>query len=69
MPMLAIAPFLAFSALCTAAIAAVVGVVTFRRHREPREHDVEREIADLTLKVRSPWQYRLEQVKRWMERN
>lgn len=51
-----------------AAVAALVSGLTLARksHVQP-PYDVEQRIADLTMKVRSPWKYRVSRVGRWMD--
>ena len=49
------------------AVLALVAGLTFSRQKNVRPYDVDRELADLTLKVRRPWQYRAMRISRWMD--
>ena len=50
------------------ALFGALGVARLRRHQHiARPHDWQREVADITLKVRRPWAYRVQKVTRWMD--
>jgi hypothetical protein len=60
-------PVAAVLAAVTALVTALVATIARpSRSNLPTYHDPEQAIADLTLKVRKPWQYRVRQVERWM---
>lgn len=65
MIMIGLPPFLSPLA---ALLFALIGALTMSRARRPniQPYDVEDRIADLTLKVRSPWQYKARRLERWM---
>lgn len=54
---------LPFASELAAALVAALAVLFAVKRRPARLYDVEREIADLTLKVRKPWTYR---ARKWM---
>jgi hypothetical protein len=61
-------PLAAVLAAVTALVTALVATIARpSRSNLPTYHDPEQAIADLTLKVRRPWQYRAMKVARWMD--
>jgi hypothetical protein len=61
-------PVAAVLAAVTALVTALVATIARpSRSNLPTYHDPEQAIADLTLKVRRPWQYRAMKVARWMD--
>jgi hypothetical protein len=61
-------PVAAVLAAVTALVTALVATIARpSRSNLPTYHDPEQAIADLTLKVRRPWQYRVRKVTRWMD--
>jgi hypothetical protein len=61
-------PVAAVLAAVTALVTALVATIARpSRSHLPTYHDPEQAIADLTLKVRRPWQYRAMKVARWMD--
>jgi hypothetical protein len=59
-------PLAAVLAALTALVTALATVGRSSRSNLPTYHDPEQAIADLTLKVRRPWVYRMTMADRWM---
>jgi hypothetical protein len=60
-------PVAAVLAAVTALVTALVATIARpSRSNLPTYHDPEQAIADLTLKVRRPWVYRMTMADRWM---
>jgi hypothetical protein len=59
-------PVAAVLAAVTALVTALATVGRSSRSHLPTYHDPEQAIADLTLKVRRPWVYRMTMADRWM---